>query len=263
MILRNRSGNVLRHLGIDIDVTEQRLADETFLRNEKLAAVGRLASSMAHEINNPLESVTNLIFLAKESAYACSEAVQYLDLADRELRRVSAITAQTLRFHKQTTKPTLCFAKDLFSETIAIYQGRIVNSHIQLEEKHRLGRGVQCFEGEIRQILSNLITNAIDAMPDGGRLLLRSHETRQGLNGQEGVVFTIADTGHGMSLAVRQKLFEPFHSTKGIGGAGLGLWVSKEIVDRHRGTLNVRSRQTIGDSGTVCRLFLPINRFPQ
>jgi PAS domain S-box-containing protein len=239
------------------DVSEARKTQAALLQNEKLAAVGRLAASIAHEINNPLESVTNLLYLARGSQ-EMKEVQEYLDLAERELRRVSVISNQTLRFYKQSTAPRPVTCSELFEGVLSIYQGRIVNSRIAIEKRKRANRAIECFDGEIRQVLNNLIGNAIDAMhPKGGRLIVRSREACNWRTGQQGVALTVADTGTGMSSQVRKKVFDAFYTTKGIGGTGLGLWVSKEIVERHHGSLLVRSSQAEGHSGTVFSVFLP------
>ena len=239
------------------DVTELRHTTAALLQNEKLAAVGRLASSIAHEINNPLEAVTNLLYLAKASANP-GPVLEYLELAERELRRVSVISNQTLRFNKQSTSPTVVSCTDLFAEALSIYQGRIVNSHIHVEKRKRAKRPAECFEGEIRQVLSNFISNAIDAMnSEGGRLLLRSRETAHWRTGQRGLALTVADTGPGISPEQQRRIFDAFYTTKGIGGTGLGLWISKEIMERHHGAISFRSSQASGRSGSVFSLFLP------
>ena len=241
------------------DITNLNKAKAAVLQNEKLAAVGRLASSIAHEINNPLESVTNLLYIARHTDEP-EEVDQYLAHAERELRRVAAITNQTLRFHKQTTRASLVSCTDLFNETLTLYQGRLINSNIEVEKRKRAKQSATCFEGEIRQVLSNLIGNAIDAMhPNGGRLLLRSREATRWKTGQRGLALTVADTGPGMASNVRERVFDAFFSTKGIGGTGLGLWLSKEIVERHRGSLSVRTSQQVGSHGTVFTLFLPFD----
>lgn len=239
------------------DITELRRAEEALIRSEKLAAVGRLAASIAHEINNPLESVTNLLYLARAGAQT-DEMKEYLDTADRELRRVSAITNQTLRFHKQSSHPAEIACEDLIDGVISIYQGRIVNSHVRVEKRKRADRRVVCFTGEIRQVLNNLVGNAIDAMhPDGGRLIFRSRDGMDWQTKRRGIVITVADTGPGMSLHTIEKAFEPFFTTKGIGGTGLGLWISLEIIRRHNGTIRLRSSQRPGHSGTAFAFFLP------
>lgn len=241
-----------------LEITQQKRAERALIESEKLAVVGRLASSIAHEINNPLESVTNLLFLARTSQ-DLAQVHGYLDTAERELRRVSAITNQTLRFHKQATSPQAVTATALMESVLSVYQGRVVNSGVRIEERARAHTEVRCFEGEIRQVISNLVSNALDAMPNGGRLLLRSREGTNGLRGERGVTITIADTGSGMSPQTAAKLFEPFFTTKGIMGTGLGLWVSQEIADRHRGVLRMRSSQGRQHHGSVFSLFLPFD----
>jgi PAS domain S-box-containing protein len=244
------------------DITQQRRDADALMQTEKLAAVGKLASSIAHEINNPLESVTNLLYLMKCSS-TLQETQSYAEIAERELRRVSIITNQTLRFHKQATSPEPIFCADLIGESLSIFHGRLVNAGIQIEKRKRALRPVTCFTGEIRQVLSNLIGNAIDAMPSGGRLIVRSREATHPQSGAPGLVLTVADTGTGMSPATLKKIYAPFFTTKGIGGTGLGLWVSSEIVGRHHGSLRVRSSRREPDHGTVFTLFLPFAAAPR
>ena len=238
------------------DVTARRLATEALIKNEKLAAVGRLAASIAHEINNPLESVTNLLYLAQTTDDLTSIKT-FLFTADRELRRIAAITTQTLRFHRQSSSPSAVRCEELIEGVLSIYQGRIVNSAVQVEQRFRGACRLICFEGEIRQVLNNLVANAIDAMHSGGRLLLRSREATDWSTGRNGIVLTVADTGPGISPAARARLFEAFYSTKGMGGTGLGLWISSGIVHRHKGVLRLRTSQSLGHSGTVFTVFLP------
>lgn len=237
-----------------VDVTEAKRTEQTLLRSEKLAAVGRLASSIAHEINNPLEAVTNLVYLAQRSAQDETTSA-YLDAIDIELRRASAIASQTLRFHKQSTAATAVTCTSLLNDTLTLYQGRLMNSSVVVERQEEAQEPVECYEGEIRQAIANLIGNAIDAMqPKGGRLLLRSRKATDWTTGRKGLVITVADTGCGIPSEVLDRLFEPFFTTKGHGGNGLGLWITKGIVARHEGKLTLRSK--VG-KGTVATLFLP------
>jgi PAS domain S-box-containing protein len=241
------------------NITEQRRAATALIHNEKLAAVGRLAASIAHEINNPLESVTNLIYLARNSD-DFTQIQEYLDTAERELRRVSVISNQTLRFYKQSSGPRAVTCDDLTGSVLAIHRGRIVSSRVEVETHRSAARSILCFDGEIRQVLNNLIGNAIDAMSsDGGRLVVRSREATDWSNGRKGLTITIADTGGGISSKNLKSIFEPFFTTKGAQGNGLGLWVSKEIVANHQGILRVRSSQREGHRGTVFTLFLPFD----
>jgi PAS domain S-box-containing protein len=252
-------GTVQAITAASLEITQQKKTEIALIQSEKLAVMGRLAASIAHEINNPLESLTNLLYLAGHSTDP-DKIQDYIRVAERELRRVSAISNQTLRFHKQASSPRAITCKELFDSVLSLYQGRIVNSAIRIEDRSRSSEPVRCFDGEIRQVLSNLVSNAIDAMqPAGGRLLLRSREGTNWKTGQRGVALTVADTGSGISPTVLQRIFEPFFTTKDIAGTGLGLWVSSEIVNRHNGSLRVRSTQKPGRSGTVFTIFLPFD----
>ncbi len=245
------------------DISEQKRALNALIRSEKLAAVGRLASSIAHEINNPLEAVTNLLYLLRGESTPTKDRAAYLQAAEQELRRVSAIANQTLRFHKHSNKPTQVRLDELVGSSISVYQGRLANSGIHVERRDRVTRPVQGFDGELRQVLNNLIANAIDAMPEGGRLLLRTREATCLKTGRQGVAVSVADTGSGISPVLRKKIFEPFFTTKESRGTGLGLWVSAEIIERHHGKLLLRSSQVPGKSGSVFALFLPFDLVPE
>jgi PAS domain S-box-containing protein len=252
-------GTVQAITAASLEITQQKKTEIALIQSEKLAVMGRLAASIAHEINNPLESLTNLLYIAGHSTDP-DKIQDYIRVAERELRRVSAISNQTLRFHKQASSPRAITCKELFDSVLSLYQGRIVNSAIRIEDRSRSSEPVRCFDGEIRQVLSNLVSNAIDAMqPAGGRLLLRSREGTNWKTGQRGVALTVADTGSGISPTVLQRIFEPFFTTKDIAGTGLGLWVSSEIINRHNGSLRVRSTQKPGRSGTVFTIFLPFD----
>lgn len=252
-------GTVVAIAAASAEITRQKQAEVALIQSEKLAAVGRLAASIAHEINNPLESVTNLLYLARGSN-PTPEVQEYLDMAERELQRVSAITNQTLRFYKQTTHPSEISCDQLIGGVLNIFQGRLINSNITVGKRKRAHRPVECYEGEIRQVISNLISNAIDAMhPDGGRLYLRSRETRDHHTGAKGLAITVADTGPGIPPETLARIFEPFFTTKGFSGTGLGLWISQEIVERHKGSLTVRTSRRPGASGTAFILYLPFD----
>jgi signal transduction histidine kinase len=181
----------------------------------------------------------------------------YVHMAQGELSRVSQIATQTLRFHRQTAKPTWASPAELLDAVLNLYHGRLANSGIEVQTWYATEKKVLCFENDIRQVLNNLIANAIDAMRQGGRLVIRAHQAVQQSTGRPGVRRTIADTGHGMPEAVRRRLFQPFYTTKGLNGTGLGLWISEGIVQRHHGRMEVRSCQHPIHHGTVFTLFLP------
>ena len=252
-------GTIVAITAASLEITQQKKAELALIQSEKLAVLGRMASSIAHEINNPLEAVTNLLYLARHSNDV-SVVKEYLELAEVQLRRVGAITSQTLRFHKQATNPQAVTAEQIIESVLSIYQGRIANSAVLISRRIRAHEPIQCFDGEIRQVISNLISNALDAMSThGGCLYLRSRVATNWRTGERGVTITVADTGTGMSAETRAKLFNPFFTTKSITGTGLGLWVSKEIVDRHRGALRARSSQSGGYHGAVFNVFLPFD----
>jgi PAS domain S-box-containing protein len=252
-------GSIQAITAASLEITQQKKAEQALVQSEKLAAVGRLASSIAHEINNPLEAVTNLLYLARHSKDV-DKIHEHLDVAEIELQRVAAITSQTLRFHKQATNPQEVTPEQLIQSVLLIYQGRIANSGVEISQRNRALKPVRCFQGEIRQVISNLVNNALDAMSaKNGRIVLRTRLGTNWKSGEAGVVITVADTGTGMSRQTLAKLFNPFFTTKGITGNGLGLWVSREIVDRHRGLLRVRSSQAPAHHGTVFNLFLPFD----
>jgi PAS domain S-box-containing protein len=255
-----QGGKITGGVAVNTDVTQARLQDEALRKSEKLAAVGQLASSIAHEINNPLESITNLLYLVQESD-SIAEMKEYAQIAQQELARVTEITLQTLRFHRQQSKPVRVDIADLLRTVMTLYTGRLLVRRLEVEMKLVDSPPVLCLEGEIRQVFNNLLRNALDAMSEGGRLLVRTHRQTNWKNGQEGVRFTVADTGEGISPAMMQHLFEPFQTTKELMGTGLGLWVSKGIVEKHSGYIGTRSRCGEGH-GTVFTVWLPVDGGP-
>lgn len=254
---READGRISGVIVLGVDVTEKRHAEQLLLQSEKLRAVGRLASSIAHEINNPLASVTNLLYLARKTN-TDPEMEQYLKSAEVELRRVAVTTNKTLRFYCQATNSILVTATQLIDDALQSYEGKLINSQVQVERRDRKSRAVSCLGGEIQQILNNLISNAIEAMSgSGGRLIIRSRNATEWKTGRAGVTLTVADAGCGISPETLARIFEPFFTTKHDTGTGLGLWICREIAERHHGTLQVRSRQASAYSGTVFKLFLP------
>lgn len=243
-----------------VDLSEQKQGEEVLRRTEKLAAAGRLAASIAHEINNPLEAITNCLYLLEQGTLD-EESRSYLLMAQRELDRVTHITTQTLRFYRQSTGPTRTDIADLMESVLVLYEARIRDHGIEVVRECADAPTIIALEGEIRQVLANLIGNAVDAMmggPEPRRLVLRAHPCRSG-SGVPSLAIVVADRGSGMSPATLRRIFEPFFSTKGITGTGLGLWVSREIITKHSAQIQVRSRQGVG---TVFRLVFPLVSTP-
>ena len=255
---------IIGAVAVNSDVTQSRLQDEALRKSEKLAAVGQLASSIAHEINNPLESITNLLYLIRHSS-EMAEVQEYAQLAQSELARVSEITMQTLRFHRQQTRATEVDLAELARAVMSLYTGRLLVRGVQLVWKIRPAPMVFGMEGELRQVLNNLVRNALDAMGAGGGVLTiainRESKVCHGDNSaaREGVRLTVADTGEGIDPRIVDRLFEPFQTTKEQTGTGLGLWVSKGIVEKHGGCFRLRTRRATNPHGTIFSIWLPEN----
>lgn len=249
--------NSLYWLSTVIDMQEQTQSEEALRKAEKLAAVGRLASSIAHEINNPLEAITNLVYLL-QSTPLDSEQKEYVKAASEELARVSHITSHTLRFHRQSSRPGEVNISEMLDSVLALYQARLRDANINIVMQYKTARPIVGFASELRQVFANLIGNAFDATRRGGKIVMRVQKKTAWKSGVEGVCLTIADTGQGMSAATRKRIFEPFFTTKGIHGTGLGLWVSSEIVQKHGGVFRIRSREGT-NSGTAISIFFPFD----
>lgn len=241
------------------DLTRQKKSEQVLRLTEKLAVTGRFATSIAHEINNPLEAITNCLYLMGEGELN-SDARSYLEMAQTELDLVSKITMQTLRFYRSSGRQQLTDVQDLIGSVLDLLDRRLRQQGIAIERRLRTIPQILAHDGEVRQVLANLVGNAIDALPLGGRLIIRTSSAHNWHTGVPGVRITIADDGVGMDAETRQRIFEAFFSTKGITGTGLGLWISGEIVAKHQGRLNVRSRRRSDtlSGGTVFALFLPL-----
>jgi PAS domain S-box-containing protein len=240
------------------DLSMQKKSEEVLRRTEKLAVAGRLAASISHEINNPLEAITNCLYLLANTDLP-AEGRHYLELAQKELDRVTQITVQTLRFYRSSTRPALTDVHELVGTVLALLESRFRHQKIEVVRELRSNPLIVAHDGEIRQLLVNLISNAIDAVNEGGCIIVRTSVARDWVLGREGIAITVADNGAGMDEATCAQIFEPFFSTKGITGTGLGLWISKEIASKHQGRIRVRSKMKSSGSGggTVFRLFIP------
>jgi signal transduction histidine kinase len=234
------------------------LAQEALRRSEKLAVTGRLAASIAHEINNPLESVTNLLFLMRYEPVS-PEMTKYLDEAEQELARVTEITKQTLRFYREPSQPVRTELVNVLRSLLLLFNSRLASAGIKVQEEiFDETAAVLSSPGELRQIIANLIANAIDAMRLGGRLRVRlSTEPDPDHPGSRRIRLCIADTGTGISPELLPTIFEPFITSKGETGTGLGLWVTAEILKKNGWTIRVRSCNAGPRTGTVFCLLIP------
>lgn len=238
-------------------LAQRRKTEEALLRSEKLAVAGRLAASIAHEINNPLEAVTNLLYLIGTSSNL-DETKIYAATASDELARVSEIAIHTLKFFRQLSKPTSVYLTELVDSALVLYRARLISACVAVQKDYRACPPITAMAGELRQVIVNMVGNALDAMRGGGTLSIRIDQGREYSNGSRpGMRLTIADSGAGISPDIKGRLFEPFVSSKGDTGTGLGLWVSSEIVRKHGGTIRFKSSSSLPSTGTVFSIFLP------
>lgn len=255
------ASHAVRWVGVIIvETTERRRSEEALRKTEKLAAAGRLAASVAHEINNPLEAITNLLYLLRQEPSLDPSAIDYVESAQFEVARVAEMTQQTLRFYRQSTLPVEANVGEIMDSVMTLLRGRIHSMQVEVFRSYGETIGLFCLAGEMRQLFANLIGNAIDAMPKGGSLHLAIRRSKSWEDGAPGIRVFIADNGCGMDKATRERIFEPFFTTKDATGTGLGLWVSDEILRKHSGTMRVFSRPAgVGTrpSGTVFMLFFP------
>jgi PAS domain S-box-containing protein len=256
--VKDDNGNVIGAAKIIRNITETNKIERALRTTEKLAAAGRMAATVAHEINNPLEAVTNLVYLAKRDLPKNDKVAGYLELASRELDRVAHITRQTLGFYRDTSSPVLLNVTETLDELLLLYEKRFESRNIKVIKQYDKDAEITALAGEIRQAFSNLVTNAIDAMPDGGQLVLRvSHSSAWSGPHLHGVRITILDTGSGIEPKHKKNIFQPFFTTKSDVGTGLGLWITRGIVEKHRGSIRMKSRTQQHSHGTVFSIFLP------
>ncbi len=248
------NGRLTGILGMMSDVTKLRKTEETLLRNEKLLSAGRLAATISHEVNNPLEAVINLIYLSKGEAMS-EQGKAYLKLAERELQKVSAITRRTLGFFRDTAAESEFSVAELLDETVAFYEHQFAARGIRVLRDYGCPGTVRARRGEIQQVFANLASNALDAMGGGGVLTMRVTETNN--DRCPGVQVQVGDTGPGIAPTDLKRVFEPFFTTKEDTGTGLGLWVSKEIIQKHGGVISATSTAGNGRTGTQFIIFLP------
>ena len=254
--MREPDGGISGIIVLGVDVTERVRAEQALLNTEKLAAVGRLASSIAHEINNPLEAITNLLFLMAYEPIS-ELAKKYLDMAQHELHRVTAIATQTLRFHRQPDNATEVSLQEVAESALTLFQGRIANAGVTIQRQYQTEKTIRALEGDLRQVIANLLSNSLDATKRGGKIIVRVREGHGHSTRQHQVRITIADTGAGMTRETRRHMFEPFFTTKTATGTGLGLWVSGEILANHQAKIRVRSSQDPQHHGTVITISFP------
>jgi signal transduction histidine kinase len=254
--IRDGSGKIVGASKILRDISAKKRTEASLLQAEKIAAAGRMAATIAHEVNNPLEAVMNLLYLAKTNAEDADEVRTFLKAAEGEIARVSHIAKQTLGFYRDNDSPIGTSLPELAAQAIRVYSPKCRDAEIRLEEDLKSTRQVVLRKGEIMQVISNLIANAIYAMPGGGTLSI-SVEDVDSPNGS-GVALTVKDSGVGIPAEQLPRIFEAFFTTRSAIGTGIGLFVAKQFVEGHRGKISVESSTDPASHGTKMSIFLPV-----
>jgi PAS domain S-box-containing protein len=244
-------------LEVSRDITLQLQAEEALRESEKLAAMGRVAGIIAHEINNPLAAITNLFYLLRHHPSLNEDAKHYAELAEQELQRVSHITRQTLSFYRESKQPVSVPVNELLDDVLGVQERGMQSKHIAIEKKYSSSGVVHGFPSELRQIFLNLVANAIQAMPNGGVLRLHVREATDWSAGRRCIAISVVDTGLGIRPEDAKQLFQPFFSTKSTKGTGLGLWISKGIAQKYNGRISCRSYRQHGKCTTCFQVILP------
>jgi PAS domain S-box-containing protein len=252
-IERDADGRASGVVGIAMDITERRQSEEALRKTEKLAAAGRLAATVAHEINNPLESIVNLIYLSRNAEELPESVAAYLKTVDEELMRIAQIVRQTLGFYRESVGPRKSDVGKIVGETVDVYRSRIASRDMKCEMELEKGLFAYVVPGELKQVVANLVSNAVDATDSGGRL--RVTVRRAGDKAE----IAVADTGCGIDIEHLPHVFEPFFTTKSDVGTGLGLWVTKGIVEKQGGTILIGSSTDENDHGTTITIALPLS----
>jgi PAS domain S-box-containing protein len=256
--IRNREGKVIGASKIARNISDRKRVEKTLLQAEKLATTGRMAAAIAHEINNPLEAVMNLVYLARKNRMDPEKTLELLTTAERELERVSHIARQTLGYYRDTGSPSEVYLHDLVEEVLGVYNSKLLSCGISVDTSYNDLRKITLPKGEMIQILSNIIANSIDAMRGGGVLSISIRKTTTP-NG-DGLQVVIRDRGLGIPAEHLERIFEPFFTTKGNLGTGIGLWVARQLVERSGGQIAVTSNTESGKSGTSVSIDIPFVR---
>ena len=261
-LVHNSDETVQGWIGTSTDIHDRKIADAAMRKAEKLASAGRLAASIAHQINNPLAGAINSLYLMSLDPNLSESSRVLLLQAESELARVAQVTTQTLGFFRQSTAPALVDIGKVLDSALLLHHRRLQSQSIAAHKRYGSCSPLFCRGEELRQVFANLISNSLDSMPFSGRLLLRIRDGHLWDDSRTpGIRVTIADTGHGVPPDLRDRIFDPFVSTRDATGTGLGLWVVKDLVEKHRGMVCLRSSTAADRHGTVVSLFFPYGAF--
>jgi len=255
--LKDASGRVVGASKVLHNIGERKQMEKNLLQAEKIAATGKMAATIAHEINNPLESVLNLIYLARTNAADTEQVVSYLNTAEEELLRVAHIAKQTLGYYREHSAAVPVMLSDLITDTLKIYESKLAAAGVKIQTRFSPSPQIVVRKGEMMQIISNLVTNAMYAMPSGGALTASVQEVVE--SDGRGLLLSIEDTGDGIPAENLKRIFEPFFTTRRSIGTGIGLWVATGFIKGHDGRIDVRSSVDEASHGTEISIFLPFD----
>jgi two-component system CheB/CheR fusion protein len=257
--LKNAEGEIAGAITSFIDIRERKFVEAALIKSEKLAAAGRLAATLAHEINNPLQAVTNLVTLLGQSPRLDTQERSYATMATEELDRLTHLTRQSLSFYREITSPMAVNVEEVIESVLNLYGKQVKAKQLRVTKRYLSeATTINSYPGEIRQVFSTLLVNAMEAVPGDGTIAIRVSKALHSRNRAiHGVRITIADNGVGISPNNQDRIFEPFFTTKGENGTGLGLWTTQGIVSRLSGSIQMRSSVRPGKSGTCFSIFLP------
>lgn len=255
--LKDATGKIVGASKILRNIGERKQMQKNLLQAEKIAATGKMAATIAHEINNPLESVLNLIYLARTNAFDTDQVIKYLNTAEEELLRVSHIAKQTLGYYREHSAALRVTLSELVLDTLKIYESKLTGAGIQIRTKFSSHSQIVLRKGEMMQVISNLVTNAMYAMPGGGTLTAAVEDAME--SDRKGLLLSIEDTGGGIPAESLKRIFEPFFTTRSSIGTGIGLWVATEFIKGHNGSIDVKSSVDTASHGTKMSIFLPFD----
>lgn len=249
----------LLNMQLRAEMVARKAAERALIRNEKLAVAGRMAAVLAHEINNPLTAVMELLYLVRTSESVSPASLQYIDQADSELMRIAHIARQTLGFHRESSASTFFAVLPLLESIVDLLRSRVRSTQASVEIHCEPDLMVRAIYSELRQVLSNFLLNSLEALNEKGRIKMRASQSIDPITGANRVRFTLADNGKGIAPSVLGSIFDAFYTTKGAVGNGLGLWVCQQIIANHHGALQVRSSTEGPRRGTTISVTIPMN----